>query len=919
LLTLAMSPATASIPPDIAACETVLARSPRGEEPALCLYRVATTGKGPSRTAAAGRLRELQEKHPNNVWFSLYLARYKWTRGEPKAAGEAERLYRYTAQLASRLGVVQAEYSARAGLIRMLQDAGNLDEALAEVERAVRLAESSGDSLLQAKAGILQSTQWTALGEMDRAYVKLRRIERSVEAERSSTLTRDHLFALGAVAQQTGRFGEAREVYGRLAALTASMGETVSEAVARYGLAAIRLDELSEMPTADGRREVLELARRALEVIRTAGLSTWEAQPLWILGSLEDETEAVPYLKRCSVVAATPGYRSYCLSALARRLADTDPGKAEEAIHEALALAQESGDVLARTSSWKEHMRVSWEIRPPGEALKDSRAALDAIEALRDLQGGSARQPGLFSTWAEDYYWLSGRLLESNELEAAFEVIERMRSRTLLDAIGLSRSESGVSPALKARRADLVLEIAQAQRRLLKTGLGEKEQESARARLGRLEIEEESLRARIDPHVARLRKPGFASLEKLRRALAPDEALLSFQIAPWEDLAGDFGGGSWLLASTRDETRVHRLPGRTELRPEINVFTGMFPARNGSEAKAASTLYKDLLGPALAKLSPGIRRLVIVPDDFVHRVPFAALRPEPGSDPLIVRYEITLAPSATLWLRWRQARPAPAVTPALIFADPESLATVKGAATERAATFIAPARLGALPFARREGKSVKRHLGGGKLLVGKEASESYFKSSEAAGFRLLHFATHVETDEVNPDRSRVYLSPGDGKEDGLLQVREIVEADLDSRIVVLSSCESGSGEILRGEGVMGLARAFFQAGAHTVVASLWRLRDDDGAALFDRFYHHIARGETVAAALRAAQRDRMEAGAPADAWAGVIVLGDGDRVPVPGGRRGFRMAWIAGVVLVAAAGAILYFQRLRRQRRKTTA
>ncbi|HWN45531.1 MAG TPA: CHAT domain-containing protein, partial [Thermoanaerobaculia bacterium] len=188
----------------------------------------------------------------------------------------------------------------------------------------------------------------------------------------------------------------------------------------------------------------------------------------------------------------------------------------------------------------------------------------------------------------------------------------------------------------------------------------------------------------------------------------------------------------------------------------------------------------------------------------------------------------------------------------------------------------------------------------------------------AGPFGLVHFAAHAVTDEVNPDRSAIYLSPGNSQEDGVLQVREIAEMDLGGRIVVLSTCESASGGILRGEGVMGLARAFFQAGAHTVVASLWKLRDDDGAALFDRFYLHLGQGKSVAAALQAAQRDRMGDGAPAEAWAGVVVLGDGDRVPVPGGRRPSLVPWALVLGLLAAA-LLAYGARRARQRRMTIA
>ena len=113
---------------------------------------------------------------------------------------------------------------------------------------------------------------------------------------------------------------------------------------------------------------------------------------------------------------------------------------------------------------------------------------------------------------------------------------------------------------------------------------------------------------------------------------------------------------------------------------------------------------------------------------------------------------------------------------------------------------------------------------------------------------------------------------------------------------------------------MSLARAFFQAGAHTVVASLWRLRDDEAADFFDRFYRHLGKGVSVAAALRSAQSDLIAEGAPAAAWAGLVVLGDGDMVPLPGGRKGTAIplwAWALGGIGLLLGLAVLW--RLRSQ------
>jgi hypothetical protein len=117
-------------------------------------------------------------------------------------------------------------------------------------------------------------------------------------------------------------------------------------------------------------------------------------------------------------------------------------------------------------------------------------------------------------------------------------------------------------------------------------------------------------------------------------------------------------------------------------------------------------------------------------------------------------------------------------------------------------------------------------------------------------------------------------------------LRDIVGLDLDGKVVLLTACRSASGTVVEGEGVLGLARAFFQAGALAVVGSPWPLRDDEAAVFMDGFSRSITRGRSVAAALAEARAARIDAGAPTAAWAGLLVFGDGDVVPLPGGTGG---------------------------------
>ena len=376
----------------------------------------------------------------------------------------------------------------------------------------------------------------------------------------------------------------------------------------------------------------------------------------------------------------------------------------------------------------------------------------------------------------------------------------------------------------------------------------------------------------------------MAGLSDIRETLRPNEALLSFQVGLSQSFDGEFGGGSWLIVLTRDGQALYKMPDRRELTPIVPMFTGLIERADGMDEASAVRLYDLLLADALTALPPGIDRLVIVPDGPLHHLPFDALRPQRGGDALATRYEITVAPSANLWRLWR-ARPAPTATQrTLAFADPVLASAATRSAATRSATLERGLRLGRLPFARQESESIQRHLGGVDTLMGSRASEKALKDRDLSNYDIVHFAVHAIADEGHPDRSAVLLAPGAANEDGLLQAREIEGLDLSNRVVILSACQTATGAVLSGEGVLSLARAFFSAGATTVIGSRWPIRDDDAAALFESFYRSLGQGATLSDALKRAKADAITARRPAAAWASLVLLGDGEFRPYPNGR-----------------------------------
>jgi CHAT domain-containing protein len=187
--------------------------------------------------------------------------------------------------------------------------------------------------------------------------------------------------------------------------------------------------------------------------------------------------------------------------------------------------------------------------------------------------------------------------------------------------------------------------------------------------------------------------------------------------------------------------------------------------------------------------------------------------------------------------------------------------------------------LGPLPQAKRELQSIAQLFPEKlrKVCVGGSASESAFKKEELGRFRIVHFATHGIMDDEAPSRSGLLLSPGDGDEDGLLQGLEVLNLKIDADMVVLSACGTGLGRLVRGEGLVGLSRAFFYAGARSLVVSLWNVDDQSTAQTMQAFYSRLRAGAGRAAALREAKRELLRSDRPAYRfpyyWAPFVLLG----------------------------------------------
>jgi len=905
-----------------AGCEQQYMLHPEDPEAARCFWQEAKQ-RG-NRAEMARQVRRLLAADPQNLGLQLYAVVL-----EPPAADRAERVMRSVAANFSHRAAV-GEVLARDILMNLLIHQGRYDEAAREAQRelaATRAVAAPSRPRYLALTSITAALLSAVRGDYQQAGLWLDEVPPGpLRDERWLVVaTRVH--------QETGQVGRG---WSECVQLSQPAYSHFARASGLYCQARSLAERAAELPAEANASLIERTARDAITEAETGGNARVAASGHFLLARLAQGAEqAQAEIRQCLDLAAEDDLKRLCRAALDRFQALA--GKAPAGEGSGIYRGAEPMDPLSRARVLGDEMRASWKTRPFDDFVHDARDALAQIERLRVQQADPVIRSGLFSTWSDDYYWFSGRLLDPalaarcpSCLDLAFEVVERLRARTL-HAIAVAAEAGGASAQTDAERlAGLDQAIERVTQRRRDDALPPSERENAAGDLAAFTAEEERLRrhAAVAPGAAGGApggsggpgasggaagaagvagsgvQPGgaFASLSQVQQLLEPDEALLSFQIAPWRDWTGDFGGGSWLVVATRNGRRCYRLDemGREALRRAVADY---LEHRGRPEPWQASELFRQLLAPALAALPPGIGRLIIVPDDHLHRLAFAALGAGPRVEPIVRRYQISIVPSATLWARWRaRRRQRPAERPALVLADPPPPAPAVRRAFQAGGITLPPEPL---PGARREADALVRYLGRGcERRVGGEVSAAALLDPRAAPgrFALVHFAAHSIVDDRDPRRSGIWLSPSAGH-DGLLRAAEIAKLGFDDRLVVLATCSSNGGPLLSGEGVMSLAHAFFEARARTVVASLWPQLDTDAEALVTSFYRHLGGGASVAAALRLAQLERLRQvpRMPPAAWAGMVVLGDGDLVPFPGGRQPWRWGW----AIAAAAAALL--------------
>jgi CHAT domain-containing protein/Tfp pilus assembly protein PilF len=350
---------------------------------------------------------------------------------------------------------------------------------------------------------------------------------------------------------------------------------------------------------------------------------------------------------------------------------------------------------------------------------------------------------------------------------------------------------------------------------------------------------------------------------------------------------GDSSSSLWAI--TRSAHRLYKLPGRKTLQEQIETirFALLDPQRGISEffTQAGISLYDELIKPAEPLLTKK-SRLIIIPDGVLNYLPFEVLLTEKkkpsevtnySDTPFLVKkYPISYGQSASVLKKLilkpeEEVRQRAVGKRLLAFGDPLYEDTLVN-------TLVKYPRL---EFSGKEIENIASYFAAGHsdiYLRDKATEENLKRKNDLTNFNYLHFATHGLMDEESPDLSSLVLTSGNNSgEDGFLQAAEIFDLKLNADLVVLSACQTGLGKLIRGEGMVGLTRAFMYAGTPSVVVSLWSVSDISTSYLMTEFYKNLIKNKlSKTKALRKAQLTLMsdEKYAHPFYWAPFILVGD---------------------------------------------
>jgi CHAT domain-containing protein len=434
--------------------------------------------------------------------------------------------------------------------------------------------------------------------------------------------------------------------------------------------------------------------------------------------------------------------------------------------------------------------------------------------------------------------------LVEQEIESTLNLFENYRSKIL--------EEENKNIFFDAEQSvyDIVIDYEHSIRNDAQTAFEFSERSRARSLLGLVSAETPSLEARN--HHKKANAPVLSQpmgLEEIRQRLPEQAQILQYSVLPQKILI-------WLVSKSGAQPFERRIDAE-DLREKVSNYLRLLsfpPASNEEEITRTSEDFYDLLIKPIESALDRNKQLCIVPDKFLNYLPYGAFVSRSSGKYLTQDYVLTRAPSSSIFIiSSDNARIRDTATP-------ERLLSVGNPRFDHNAFPL----LADLPSAVREAEEVAVSYNSQPAITGDKALKRRVVT-EMERASVIHLALHAVVNEQSPQRSKLLFareqsSESGSLEDDILQAHEIYRLRLpQTRLVVLSACQTGAGRYYSGEGMISIARPFIAKGVPLVVASVWPVDSDATAELMIRFHkNRKSGGLSTAEALSLAQREMLD-------------------------------------------------------------
>ena len=582
---------------------------------------------------------------------------------------------------------------------------------------------------------------------------------------------------------------------------------------------------------------------------------------------------------------------------------ELNPSPESMFVDDALFLA-----LIEKGNSLKQKYALKEEINYLQAANETYSLALQILE----LNRLSFEQEGSKLFLAESYHSLAEKMLdclwllkqEVNEIELyenVFELMENTKSQLILETFNKIQiiSNAGIPDSLISLENDLKANLA-----FLNSQLEN--------RMGADSVSGEivSLRAKIFDNT-RLQEQLKDSLKiyypsyyqiRYETDIGFDQILLTLNKSNSQLLEYFWGEKAVYILALGEINKFKKIP-LDELEKSIITYYRQISKGptfgNGKEQlerykSSALNVYKHLLSDFTSQRT---QKLIIIPDGILRTIPFEALISSPVGESASYRdlpyvlndFQFTYSYSANLWAReYESSKSDPVVLGFAYSSDSEEVREMQGVSY--------------LKGSYEEIELISQHMKTVEF-TGSNATEENFKKS-AGAYDIIHLAIHGLSDSLIRHNNRLLFNSHGSQEDGNLYGYEIYDLDINPKLVVLSSCESGMGKEFKGDGVYGIARGFTYTGCPNIIISLWKVIDRASPKVMSEFYRQLARGNPIEESLHQAKLEFIRKASNAEAhpvnWAPFIHIGSNNYTIVKTNLNTLLVAF--GILIIILAG-----------------